>query len=68
MADLNAALAKFDDELSDQILLMTEGLKKDQGRLAEIEKKAQQLDIGKVKPGIHESGPWPRTAGPSGDG
>ncbi|WP_319409787.1 hypothetical protein [uncultured Desulfosarcina sp.] len=48
MADLNMAFSKFDEELAAQILLMAEGLKKDQGRLAEIEKKAQQLDAEKL--------------------
>ncbi|MCB2147990.1 MAG: hypothetical protein KQI81_16050 [Deltaproteobacteria bacterium] len=48
MTDLNAAFNKFDDELAAQILLMAEGLKKDQGRLAEIEKKTQQLDAEKL--------------------
>ena len=31
-----------------QILLMAEGLKKDQGRLADIEKKTQRLDLEKL--------------------
>jgi hypothetical protein len=48
MADLNTAFSKFDEELAAQILLMAEGLKKDQGRLAEIEKKTQQLDSEKL--------------------
>ena len=48
MSELNAAFGKFDDELSAQILLMADGLKKDQGRLAEIEKKTQRLDSKKV--------------------
>ncbi|MBR9988019.1 MAG: hypothetical protein KFF68_19115 [Desulfosarcina sp.] len=48
MADLNAAFSKFDEELAAQILLMAEGLKKDQGRLADIEKKAQRLDLEKL--------------------
>ncbi|MGD9310077.1 MAG: hypothetical protein PVG51_13110 [Desulfosarcina sp.] len=48
MAELNAALAKFDDELTTQILLMAEGLKKDQGRLADIEDRIQQLDAEKL--------------------
>jgi len=48
MADLNTAFNKFDEELADQILLMAQGLKKDQGRLAEIEKKAQRLDSEKL--------------------
>jgi chromosome segregation ATPase len=43
IADLNTAFGKFDEELANQILLMAEGLKKDQGRLAEIEKSVQQL-------------------------
>ncbi|WP_372680236.1 hypothetical protein [Desulfosarcina sp.] len=48
LADLNAAFSKFDEELAAQILLMAEGLKKDQGRLAEIEKKTQRLDLEKL--------------------
>jgi hypothetical protein len=48
MADLNAAFGKFDEELAAQILLMADGLKKDQGRLAAIEKKTQQLESGKL--------------------
>jgi uncharacterized phage infection (PIP) family protein YhgE len=48
IADLNAAYNKFDEELATQILLMAEGLKKDQGRLAEIEARIQQLDAGKL--------------------
>ena len=48
IADLNAALSKFDDELATQILLMADGLKKDQGRLAELEDRTQQLDTEKL--------------------
>lgn len=48
MADLNTAFSKFDEELAAQILLMAQGLKKDQGRLAEIEKKTQRLDSEKL--------------------
>ncbi|MEE4113912.1 MAG: hypothetical protein V2I40_13925 [Desulfobacteraceae bacterium] len=48
MADLNAAFNKFDEELAAQILLMAEGLKKDQGRLADMEKKTQRLDLEKL--------------------
>lgn len=48
LADLNAAFSKFDEELADQIMLMAQGLKNDQGRLAEIEKKTQQLDSEKL--------------------
>ena len=48
MADLNTAFEKFDDELASQILLMAEGLKKDQGRLVEIEKKTQRLETEKL--------------------
>jgi hypothetical protein len=43
IADLNTAYSKFDEELATQILLMAEGLKKDQGRLAEIEAKPSGL-------------------------
>jgi hypothetical protein len=48
VADLNASFAKFDEELAGQILLMAEGLKKDQERLAAVEKKTQQLDAEKL--------------------
>lgn len=48
MGTLNASFARFDEELADQILLMAEGLRKDQGRLSEIEKKAQQLESEKL--------------------
>jgi len=43
VADLNTEFGKFDEELAAQILLMAQGLKKDQGRLADIEKKVQPL-------------------------
>lgn len=43
MADLNTEFGKFDEELAAQILLMAQGLKKDQGRLADIEKRVQPL-------------------------
>ncbi len=42
------AFNKFDDELAGQILLMAEGIKKDQGRLASIEKRTQQLESEKL--------------------
>lgn len=48
IADLNTAFSKFDDELAAQIQLMAEGLKKDQGRLAQLEKKALRLDSEKL--------------------
>jgi hypothetical protein len=48
MTDLNTAFNKFDDELAAQILLMVQGLKKDQGRLAEIEKQILRLDSEKL--------------------
>jgi hypothetical protein len=48
VADLNTAFNKFDEELASQILLMAQGLKKDQGRLADIEKKTQRLDTEKL--------------------
>jgi chromosome segregation ATPase len=48
MADLNTAFDKFDEELAAQILLMAQGLKKDQGRLAEIGEKTQRLDKEKL--------------------
>lgn len=48
MADLNTEFGKFDEELAAQILLMAQGLKKDQGRLADIEKEIQRLDSEKL--------------------
>jgi hypothetical protein len=48
VADLNASFAKFDEELAGQILLMAEGLKKDQERVVAVEKKTQQLDTEKL--------------------
>lgn len=48
MSDLNAAISKFDEEMAGQILLMAEGLKKDQGRLSKIEEKAQRLESEKL--------------------
>ncbi|BBO66795.1 hypothetical protein DSCA_07250 [Desulfosarcina alkanivorans] len=48
MADLNTAFDKFDDELATQVQLMADGLKKDQGRLAAIEKKSRQLESEKM--------------------
>jgi chromosome segregation ATPase len=46
--DLNAAFGKFDEELASQIMLMAAGLKKDQARLAAVEKKSTQLDAEKL--------------------
>jgi len=46
--DLNAAFGKFDEELASQIMLMAAGLKKDQARLAAVEKKSAQLDTEKL--------------------
>lgn len=46
LQDLNDAFGKFDEELAGQILLMAEGLKKDQGRLAEIDDRTHQLESG----------------------
>ena len=48
MADLNTAFSKFDEELASQVQLMADGLMKDQGRLAAIEKKSRQLEAEKV--------------------
>lgn len=48
MADLNATFSKFDEELAAQILLMADGLKKDQGRLEAIENQTRQLDSEKL--------------------
>jgi hypothetical protein len=45
---LNAAFTKFDDELADQILVIAQGLKNDQERLAAMENKAQQLEAEKL--------------------
>jgi hypothetical protein len=48
VADLKASFAKFDEDLAGQILLMAEGLKKDQERVVAVEKKTQQLDTEKL--------------------
>ena len=48
MTDLNASFAKFDEGLADQILLIAKGLKEDQERLTAVEKKAFELDRGKL--------------------
>lgn len=48
VADLNETFNRFDEELAAQILIMAEGLKKDQGRLAEIEAKTRELDSEKL--------------------
>jgi hypothetical protein len=48
VADLKASFAKFDEDLAGQILLMAEGLKKDQERMVAVEKKTQQLDTEKL--------------------
>lgn len=48
LTDLNTAFSKFDDELMAQILLMAEGLKKDQHRLTDIEAKTQHLESEKL--------------------
>lgn len=48
MTDLGAAFDKFDAELAGQIQLIADGLKRDQGRLTEIEKTAQRLDTEKM--------------------
>lgn len=48
VADLNVSFAKFDEELAGQILLLAEGLKKDQERVVAVEKKTQQLDAEKL--------------------
>jgi hypothetical protein len=48
LADLNAAFDTFDDELSAQILRMAQGMKKDQGRLVENEKRIQRIDAEKL--------------------
>ena len=48
VADLSAAFEKFDEELAAQIMLMADRLKKDQGRLAAVEKMTRQLDADKM--------------------
>ena len=48
LAALNASFSSFDDELAAQILLMADGLKKDQGRLTRLEKTTQRLDSKKL--------------------
>ena len=48
VSDLDAALSKFDEELSGQIQIMADGLKQDQGRLEEIENKTSQLETEKI--------------------
>jgi chromosome segregation ATPase len=45
---LDAALSKFDEELSGQIQIMADALKQDQGRLEELEGKISQLDSEKI--------------------
>jgi chromosome segregation ATPase len=45
---LNTAFDKFDDELAQQIMVMAEVLKKDQGRLAEIENQTRRLESEKL--------------------
>jgi len=48
VSDLDAALSKFDEELSGQIQIMADGLKQDQGRLENIESKISQLETEKL--------------------
>jgi chromosome segregation ATPase len=48
LAELSAAFSKFDEELVAQLMLLTESLKKDQGRLSEIEKKTLRMDTEKL--------------------
>jgi uncharacterized phage infection (PIP) family protein YhgE len=48
LTTLNAAFDKFDDELADQILLMADSLKKDQGRIADIENQIKRLETEKL--------------------
>ncbi|MGA6924102.1 MAG: hypothetical protein WBY88_00395 [Desulfosarcina sp.] len=48
IAELSGTFNRFDEELAGQIRVMAEGLKKDQGRLTEIETKTQQLDAQKI--------------------
>jgi hypothetical protein len=48
LAGLSAAFDKFDDELSAQILLMAQAMKKDQDRLAAVEKSLQRIDTEKL--------------------
>ncbi|WP_319525270.1 hypothetical protein [uncultured Desulfosarcina sp.] len=48
VAELDAALSKFDVELSGQIQIMADSIKQDQGRLEGIESKANQLETEKL--------------------
>jgi chromosome segregation ATPase len=48
VAELDAAWNKFDEELSDQIQIMADGLKQDQGRMDELESKINQLESEKI--------------------
>jgi chromosome segregation ATPase len=48
VADLKESFKAFDEELAGQILLMAEGLKKDQERLVAVEKKALELEKEKL--------------------
>jgi chromosome segregation ATPase len=48
MKVLNAAFAKFDEELAAQILLMAEGFKKEQDRLSKVEGRTQKLETEKL--------------------
>jgi len=48
VAALDAALSKFDEELSGQIQIMAAGLKEDRDRMEEIESKTNQLETEKV--------------------
>lgn len=48
VAELDAALSKFDEELSGQIQIMADGLKQDQERMDEIESKTNQLESEKI--------------------
>lgn len=53
---LDAALSKFDEELSGQIQIMADALKQNQGRLEEIESRTSQLDSEKIdKPSMELS-------------
>jgi hypothetical protein len=48
VAELDAALSKFDEELSGQIQIMAGGLKQDRDRIEEIESKTNQLETEKI--------------------
>ena len=48
LARIDKALSEFDEELSNQILALAEGIEKDHGRLEEIDKKIGQVNKEKL--------------------